>query len=149
MENIHWNDFTPRLGLTFVWETGPPYMLLVNMKVWWLIRKGLSKHLCNLNYSHCFNCISSHPSPSFSIHLLLDPPILFFLSLMFSHRPRSWRELPLRLADFGVLHRNELSGTLTGLTRVRRFQQDDAHIFCTMEQVGDQTSYSYWRGTSY
>ncbi|KAL4613200.1 hypothetical protein GN956_G22273 [Arapaima gigas] len=55
--------------------------------------------------------------------------------LIFSHRPRSWRELPLRLADFGVLHRNELSGTLTGLTRVRRFQQDDAHIFCTMEQI--------------
>ncbi|TDH17360.1 hypothetical protein EPR50_G00007590 [Perca flavescens] len=55
--------------------------------------------------------------------------------LMFSHRPRSWRELPLRLADFGVLHRNELSGTLTGLTRVRRFQQDDAHIFCTMDQI--------------
>uniref|UniRef100_A0A4W4E631 threonine--tRNA ligase n=1 Tax=Electrophorus electricus TaxID=8005 RepID=A0A4W4E631_ELEEL len=55
--------------------------------------------------------------------------------LMFSHRPRSWRELPLRLADFGVLHRNELSGTLTGLTRVRRFQQDDAHIFCTVEQI--------------
>ncbi|XP_054625757.1 threonine--tRNA ligase 1, cytoplasmic isoform X2 [Dunckerocampus dactyliophorus] len=55
--------------------------------------------------------------------------------LMFGHRPRSWRELPLRFADFGVLHRNELSGTLTGLTRVRRFQQDDAHIFCTMEQI--------------
>ncbi|XP_061567016.1 threonine--tRNA ligase 1, cytoplasmic [Cololabis saira] len=55
--------------------------------------------------------------------------------LMFSHRPRSWRELPVRLADFGVLHRNELSGTLTGLTRVRRFQQDDAHIFCTMDQI--------------
>lgn len=56
-------------------------------------------------------------------------------SLMFAHRPRSWREMPLRLADFGVLHRNELSGTLSGLTRVRRFQQDDAHIFCTIEQV--------------
>ncbi|KAG1971244.1 threonine--tRNA ligase 1, cytoplasmic isoform X1 [Pimephales promelas] len=55
--------------------------------------------------------------------------------LMFGHRPRSWRELPLRLADFGVLHRNELSGTLTGLTRVRRFQQDDAHIFCSMDQI--------------
>uniref|UniRef100_A0A8B9KKG7 threonine--tRNA ligase n=1 Tax=Astyanax mexicanus TaxID=7994 RepID=A0A8B9KKG7_ASTMX len=55
--------------------------------------------------------------------------------LMFDHRPRSWRELPLRLADFGVLHRNELSGALTGLTRVRRFQQDDAHIFCTMDQI--------------
>ena len=54
---------------------------------------------------------------------------------MFDHRPRSWRELPLRMADFGVLHRNELSGALSGLTRVRRFQQDDAHIFCTLEQV--------------
>lgn len=54
---------------------------------------------------------------------------------MFDHRPRSWRELPLRMADFGVLHRNELSGALTGLTRVRRFQQDDAHIFCSMDQV--------------
>lgn len=54
---------------------------------------------------------------------------------MFDHRPRSWRELPLRMADFGVLHRNELSGTLTGLTRVRRFQQDDAHIFCRPDQV--------------
>ncbi|XP_068026819.1 LOW QUALITY PROTEIN: threonine--tRNA ligase, mitochondrial [Melanerpes formicivorus] len=55
--------------------------------------------------------------------------------LMFAHRPRSWRELPLRLADFGVLHRHEPPGSLAGLTRVRRFQQDDAHIFCTMEQL--------------
>ncbi|XP_030044439.1 threonine--tRNA ligase 2, cytoplasmic [Microcaecilia unicolor] len=58
--------------------------------------------------------------------------------LMFAHRPRSWRELPVRFADFGVLHRNELSGTLSGLTRVRRFQQDDAHIFCTMEQIEEE-----------
>ncbi|CAI6360128.1 unnamed protein product [Macrosiphum euphorbiae] len=58
--------------------------------------------------------------------------------LMFDHRNRSWRELPLRMADFGVLHRNELSGALTGLTRVRRFQQDDAHIFCTTEQIGQE-----------
>ncbi|TKC37461.1 hypothetical protein EI555_020489 [Monodon monoceros] len=58
--------------------------------------------------------------------------------LMFDHRPRSWRELPLRVADFGVLHRNELSGALTGLTRVRRFQQDDAHIFCAIEQIEDE-----------
>jgi hypothetical protein len=49
---------------------------------------------------------------------------------MFGNRNRSYRELPLRLADFGVLHRNEFSGALQGLTRVRRFQQDDAHIFC-------------------
>ncbi len=55
--------------------------------------------------------------------------------LLFKQRERSYRELPLRIADFGVLHRNEFSGALTGLTRVRRFQQDDAHIFCTEDQV--------------
>eukprot|EP01111_Echinosteliopsis_oligospora_P017108 TRINITY_DN730_c1_g1_i1.p1 TRINITY_DN730_c1_g1~~TRINITY_DN730_c1_g1_i1.p1 ORF type:complete len:743 (-),score=250.06 TRINITY_DN730_c1_g1_i1:22-2250(-) len=55
--------------------------------------------------------------------------------LMFDHGHRSYRDLPLRFADFGVLHRNELAGALTGLTRVRRFQQDDAHIFCTQEQI--------------
>nr|XP_058936038.1 threonine--tRNA ligase, mitochondrial isoform X3 [Kogia breviceps] len=58
--------------------------------------------------------------------------------LMFAHRPRSWRELPLRLADFGALHRAEASGSLGGLTRLRRFQQDDAHIFCAPNQVLQQ-----------
>eukprot|EP00611_Tribonema_gayanum_P010835 TRINITY_DN20953_c0_g1_i1.p1 TRINITY_DN20953_c0_g1~~TRINITY_DN20953_c0_g1_i1.p1 ORF type:complete len:780 (+),score=275.37 TRINITY_DN20953_c0_g1_i1:107-2446(+) len=55
--------------------------------------------------------------------------------LMFAHRLRSYRELPIRMADFGVLHRNEISGALTGLTRVRRFCQDDAHIFCREDQI--------------
>lgn len=55
--------------------------------------------------------------------------------LMFKSSERSFRDLPLRFADFGVLHRNELSGTLSGLTRVRRFQQDDAHIFCAFDQI--------------
>lgn len=55
--------------------------------------------------------------------------------LLFSHRERSYRELPMRIADFGILHRNEASGALTGLTRVRRFAQDDTHIFCMESQV--------------
>lgn len=55
--------------------------------------------------------------------------------VMFDARVRSYKELPIRFADFGVLHRNELSGALTGLTRVRRFQQDDAHIFCRPDQI--------------
>jgi threonyl-tRNA synthetase len=58
--------------------------------------------------------------------------------LMFKHRERSYRELPVRFADFGVLHRNELSGSLGGLTRVRRFCQDDAHIFCRPDQINDE-----------
>ena len=50
----------------------------------------------------------------------------------------SYRDLPVRMADFSALHRNEASGALTGLTRVRRFHQDDAHIFCTRDQVQDE-----------
>lgn len=55
--------------------------------------------------------------------------------IMFGSTTRSYKDLPIRYADFGVLHRNEASGALSGLTRVRRFQQDDAHIFCTEDQV--------------
>ncbi len=58
--------------------------------------------------------------------------------LMFKHRRRSYRELPLRIADFCPLHRNEVRGVLSGVTRVRRFEQDDAHIFCTEEQIGQE-----------
>lgn len=50
--------------------------------------------------------------------------------LVFKNTTRSYRELPIRLADFSALHRNEAAGALTGLSRVRRFSQDDAHIFC-------------------
>lgn len=58
--------------------------------------------------------------------------------LLFQSQIRSYRDLPIRFADFGVLHRNELAGALSGLTRVRRFQQDDAHIFCTKEQIHEE-----------
>lgn len=55
--------------------------------------------------------------------------------LVYKERPHSYRELPLRLAEFGHVHRHELSGVLQGLFRVRSFTQDDAHIFCTPEQI--------------
>jgi len=55
--------------------------------------------------------------------------------LIFGTRLRSYRDLPIRYADFGRLHRYERSGVVTGLTRVRTFCQDDAHIFCTEEQI--------------
>lgn len=57
---------------------------------------------------------------------------------IFRARPRSYRELPLRLAEFGTVYRYEQSGELHGLTRVRGFTQDDAHIFCTDDQVEDE-----------
>jgi threonyl-tRNA synthetase len=58
--------------------------------------------------------------------------------LIYSSQPRSYKELPLRYADFGALHRYEASGALSGLTRIRRFHQDDAHIFCRPTQIYDE-----------
>lgn len=55
--------------------------------------------------------------------------------LIFGMELRSYRDLPMRIADFGRLHRYERSGVVQGLTRVRSFAQDDAHIFCTLEQM--------------
>ncbi|KAJ3515363.1 hypothetical protein NLJ89_g1814 [Agrocybe chaxingu] len=60
--------------------------------------------------------------------------------LIFDSRDRSYRELPIRMAEFGIIHRNEASGALTGLTRVRRFVQDDTHVFCMPSQLEDEIS---------
>jgi threonyl-tRNA synthetase len=60
--------------------------------------------------------------------------------LIFASKKRSYRELPIRYADFSPLHRNELHGTLNGLTRVRRFHQDDGHIFCRPAQIQEEIS---------
>lgn len=75
-----------------------------------------------------------------------DPNEEFYLKPMncphhceiFKSKPRSYKELPTRFAEFGTVYRYEQSGELHGLTRVRGFTQDDAHIFCTQEQVKDE-----------
>jgi threonyl-tRNA synthetase len=61
-------------------------------------------------------------------------------TFIYSSKKRSYRELPLRIADFGRLHRYERSGVTAGLTRVRSFSQDDAHIFCAPEQIESEIS---------
>jgi threonyl-tRNA synthetase len=58
--------------------------------------------------------------------------------MIYKAKPRSYRDLPVRLAEFGTVYRFEQSGELSGMTRVRGFTQDDAHIFCTEEQVADE-----------
>jgi threonyl-tRNA synthetase len=58
--------------------------------------------------------------------------------MIYKSKPRSYRDLPVRLAEFGTVYRYEQSGELGGMTRVRGFTQDDAHLFCTEEQVGDE-----------
>lgn len=91
---------TPTLYSTALWE-----------------RSGHWEH-----YSENMFTVTSEGSQTFALKPMNCPAHC----LMFEHRVRSWRELPLRWADFGALHRNELSGALGGLTRVRRFCQDDA-----------------------
>ena len=61
-----------------------------------------------------------------------------FHNLIFQSRQRSYRELPLRLFEFGTVYRYEKSGVLHGITRARGFTQDDAHIYCTKEQMPDE-----------
>ena len=56
---------------------------------------------------------------------------------IFKHGLKSYRDLPLRLAEFGMVHRYEPSGAMHGLMRVRGFTQDDAHVFCTEQQLAE------------
>lgn len=59
-------------------------------------------------------------------------------ALVFAHKPRSYKDLPIRLAEFGILHRRELSGVLGGLLRVRQFMIDDAHLFVRKDQISSE-----------
>ncbi len=88
-----------------------------------------SGHLANFS-DDMFNI--PHEKDHFSCLKPMNCPghCLYFASKLFSYR-----ELPMRLAEFTKLHRNELSGALHGITRVRSFSQDDAHIFCTEDQL--------------
>ena len=75
--------------------------------------------------------ISKYENKDFGVKPMNCPGAM----LVFKSKTRSYKDLPLRLAEFGVVHRQELSGVLSGLFRVVRFTQDDAHIFCMKEQL--------------
>jgi threonyl-tRNA synthetase len=79
-------------------------------------------------------------TPSDGEEYLLKPMNCPHHCEVFKARPRSYRDLPVRLAEFGTVYRYEQSGELHGLTRVRGFTQDDAHIFCTQDQLKEEVS---------
>ncbi|MFD9128934.1 threonine--tRNA ligase [Kitasatospora sp. NPDC059571] len=70
--------------------------------------------------------------------LVLRPSLCPHHAVLFRSRPRSYRDLPLRMAELGGMYRSELSGVLGGLTRVRAIQLNDAHVFCRPDQVADE-----------
>ena len=78
--------------------------------------------------------ISQYENRDFGVKPMNCPPGM----LIYKAGQKSYKDLPLRLAEFGVVHRAELSGVLAGLFRVVKFTQDDAHIFCTKEQISDE-----------
>jgi len=104
--------YTPHIGRSQLWET--------------------SEHLENFK-ENMYNPIDIDKEQYY-----LKPMNCPFHFIIYNSEIHSYRELPLRLAEFGSVYRYELSGVLNGLARVRGFTQDDAHIFCTPEQVEDE-----------
>ena len=101
--------YTPHIGRSELWKT--------------------SGHLENFRDS-MYNPISIDEDEYY-----LKPMNCPFHFIIYNSETRSYRDLPMRMAEFGTVYRYELSGTLHGLTRVRGFTQDDAHIICTPEQI--------------
>ncbi|HPD33417.1 MAG TPA: threonine--tRNA ligase [Candidatus Kapabacteria bacterium] len=113
-----------------------------------MLRRGyvevITPHIGNLNLyktSGHYPYYSDSQFPPMKVEdeeYLLKPMNCPHHHQIYASKPRSYRDLPLRLAEFGTVYRYEQSGELTGLTRVRGFTQDDAHIYCTHEQLKDE-----------
>ena len=109
-------------------EVGTP--ILVHKKLW--ERSGHWNHYDDKMFVLEVDDVEGEPDYS------LKPMNCPLSTIIYNTRVRSYRDFPLRLSDFGHLHRNELSGTLSGLTRIRHFQQDDAHCYVRPDQLADE-----------
>jgi threonyl-tRNA synthetase len=106
----------------------------------------ITPHIGNKELYVCSGHYEKYGADSFQPIKTPDPNEEFYLKPMncphhceiFKSKPRSYKDLPARFAEFGTVYRYEQSGELHGLTRVRGFTQDDAHIFCTQDQVKDE-----------
>lgn len=106
----------------------------------------ITPHIGNIELYKTSGHLAKYGAESFQPISTPIPGEQFFLKPMncphhceiYKSKPRSYKDLPLRLAEFGTVYRYEQSGELHGLTRVRGFTQDDAHIFCTPDQVKDE-----------
>ncbi|KAL9647067.1 hypothetical protein ABK040_016541 [Willaertia magna] len=95
-------------------------------------------HKAGANQQHSGCCGGHHGEEDNVEEIGIKPMNCPGHCLMFASSNRSYKDLPIRYADFSPLHRNEPKGSLTGLTRVIRFHQDDSHIFCTNEQIKEE-----------
>lgn len=128
--------FTPHIGKLGLFRTSGHFPYYRESQFPPLVEKATLKKLSEEG-CHCAeltNLLDEGGVDGF----LLKPMNCPFHIKIYDSAPRSYRDLPIRLAEFGTVYRWEQSGELGGMTRVRGFTQDDAHIFCTEEQVADE-----------
>ncbi len=125
--------FTPHIGKLGLYRTSGHFPYYAESQFPPLIERENLKELAEegCSCSELANRVSAGEIDGF----LLKPMNCPMHIKIYDSRPRSYRELPVRLAEFGTVYRWEQSGELSGMTRVRGFTQDDAHIFCTEDQV--------------
>ncbi len=126
--------YTPNIGKLALYRTSGHYPYYAESQYPPLIERetlaGLAKEGCS-----CADLAARMTSGEIDGYLLRPMNCPHHMKL-YASQPRSYRDLPLRLAEFGTVYRWEQSGELNGMTRVRGFTQDDAHLFCTEDQVG-------------
>lgn len=127
-----WKDEHYKRGYQLVWT---PHIASVDMFV---KSRHLSKYI-NYMFPIMFHeFIEGESAPDYSTDEVLKPMNCPNHIQIYKARPRSYRELPLRIGELGTVYRYERAGVLHGMTRVRGFTQDDSHIFCTPDQVIDE-----------
>lgn len=128
--------FTPHIGRLDLFRTSGHFPYYRESQFPPLVEHDFLEKLADEKCS-CAD-LSSHMAKGDIEGYLLKPMNCPFHIKIFDSAPHSYRDLPVRLAEFGTVYRWEQSGELSGMTRVRSFTQDDAHIFCTEDQVGDE-----------
>ncbi len=128
--------FTPHIGRLGLYRTSGHFPYYADSQFPPLIDRETMSHLAHEGCS-CAD-LSNRTEKGEIDGYLLKPMNCPMHIKIFDAQPRSYRDLPVRLAEFGTVYRWEQSGELNGMTRVRGFTQDDAHIFCTEEQVAGE-----------
>lgn len=128
--------FTPHIGKLGLYRTSGHFPYYKESQFPPIVEPGTVEHLAESGCS-CGELSNQLDSGEIDGYLLKPMNCPMHIKI-FDSQPHSYRDLPVRLAEFGTVYRWEQSGELNGMTRVRGFTQDDAHIFCTEEQVGQE-----------
>ncbi len=128
--------FTPHIGKLDLYRTSGHFPYYAESQFPPLIER---EHMVQLSEEGC-SCaqLSNHMTTGEIEGFMLKPMNCPHHIKVFDSQPHSYKDLPVRLAEFGTVYRWEQSGELNGMTRVRGFTQDDAHLFCTPDQVGQE-----------